>query len=194
MTTRNEQEMARAFRAMNRYFMVPLWRSGLGKLLNIWPEVGGRIMVIVHRGRRSGRTYTTPVNYAPVDGELYCLAGFGGTSDWYKNLIATPQCEVWLPEGWWQAAAEDVSELPDRPRLMRAVLIGSGFAARVFGINPHTLSDEELDEVTKDYRLLRIRRTAPQTGPGGPGEYAWVWHITTVLLLALLLLRPRRRR
>ncbi len=75
---------------------------------------------------------------------------------------------------------------------MREVLIASGFAARAVGIDPFTMSDAEIERLTADYRVIHIRRTAARTGPGGPGELAWIWPLATVLLLPLALRRRRR--
>jgi hypothetical protein len=76
---------------------------------------------------------------------------------------------------------------------MRQVLIGSGFAARLAGIDPQKMSNEELAPLTQSYRLVRIRLVAPRTGAGGPGDLAWVWPLATSVLLGMLLLRRRRR-
>jgi deazaflavin-dependent oxidoreductase (nitroreductase family) len=152
--------------------------------------VSGRILVLVHKGRKSGLVRRTPLNYAVVDGELYVTAGFGAVSDWYRNVQTDPRVEVWLPDGWWTAVAEEVGDRPDRRRLLRAVLVGSGFAAHAFGVNPR-LPDERLDELTAKYRILRLRRTGARTGAGGPGDLAWVWPLATTLLLRR---RCRRRR
>ena len=100
--------------------------------------------------------------------------------------------EIWLPDGWWAGVAEDISNAENRLFLMREVLIGSGFAAYAAGINPKTITDEELAAVTAEYRLLHIRRTQARTGPGGPGELAWVWPVATMLLLPLLFRRRKR--
>ncbi len=197
MATHNtsEQRLAQAFRLMNQYLMIPMWRLGLGWVFKLWPQGIGQIMVIVHTGRRTGLRRATPVNYALVNGDVYCLSGFGTTSDWYHNLMANPQVEVWLPDGWWAGTAEDVSDAPKRLRLLRKVLIASGFAAPLFGgIDPATISDAELAEATASYRLIRIRREEARTGPGGPGEYAWVWPVLAMALGLLLLLRPRKQR
>src|SRR5688572_23651580 len=85
------------FRYVN-YFMVLMWRMGLGKMLNLWPQVLGRYMVLGHTGRKSGILRRTPVNYATVEGELYCVAGFGRGSDWFRNILAKPEVEIWLPD------------------------------------------------------------------------------------------------
>ena len=98
------ENLRQMFKQMNK-FMLLMWRLGLGSWLNFWPDVGGRIMVITHTGRKTGLKRRTPVNYALVEGELYCTAGFGPMSDWYRNLKAHSQVEVWLPEGWWRSRA-----------------------------------------------------------------------------------------
>ena len=114
-------------------------------------------MVIKHCGRKSGKEYLTPVNYAVVDGEVYCTAGFGSISDWYRNMMANPDVEILLPKGWRKAKAEDVSNSPNRIYLMRQVIIGSGFAGLLFGVNQKKLNDEQLDTITKEYRLIHFK-------------------------------------
>lgn len=185
--------LRRRFKTFNR-FMLLLWRLGLGGWVNAAPETGGQIMVLVHRGRSSGREYRTPVNYALVDGELYCMAGFGAVSDWYRNLLANPQVEVWLPDGWYAATAEEVPDGPDALPKLRAVLIASGFAARAAGLDPLRMSAEQLRAAAREYRLVHLRRDHALTGPGGPGDLAWVWPVATLLLLPLALFRRRCRR
>jgi deazaflavin-dependent oxidoreductase (nitroreductase family) len=156
-TPLQEVSLRKFFHSMNR-FMVFMWKIGMGKMINFWPAVVGRIMVIKHRGRKSGKEYLTPVNYAPVDGEIYCTAGFGSISDWYRNMLVNPQVELWLPEGKRAACAEDISDSPRRLFLLRQVLIASGFAASTFGgLNPRKVSDEELDKATKEYRLVHFK-------------------------------------
>ena len=184
------QQMRQAFKNGNRY-MLFMWRLGLAKFINISPETIGRIMVLTHVGRKTGALRRTPVNYVVSNNDIYCTAGFGAISDWYRNIKKNPQVEVWLPEGWWQGKAEDVSNHPDRVELLRQVLIASGFAARSIGIYPKTMTAEEIEAVTGDYKLIRIRRTAACTGPGGPGDLAWVWPLATFLLLPLALRRRR---
>ncbi len=154
-TPQQMNKLRNVFHSMN-HFMVLLWKLGLGKAINIWPAGFGRIMVIKHRGRRSGREYLTPVNYALVEGEIYCTAGFGSISDWYRNMLVYPRVELWLPEGKRMSYAEDVSDSQMRSYLLRQVLISSGFAAPMFGINPRKLSDEQLDRVSKEYRIVHF--------------------------------------
>jgi deazaflavin-dependent oxidoreductase (nitroreductase family) len=172
--------------------MLLLWRLSLGGWLNSWPAVGGRIMVLTTIGRTSGRLRRTPLNYAIVDDEVYCTAGFGSISDWYRNIRANPEVEVWLPDGWWVGLAQEVTDPVARLPLLREVLIGSGIVAPLVGVDPHTLTDDALAAATASYHLLRIDRTEARTGAGGPGDLAWMWPMSTVAAL-LLLARSRRQ-
>lgn len=49
---------------------------------------------IVHRGRRSGRTYRTPVNvFEEPDGYVVVLT-YGPGADWVRNVLAAGGCEL----------------------------------------------------------------------------------------------------
>ncbi len=155
LTSAQLERLRRFFHGMN-YFMVFMYRLGLGRLCEIWPAVSGRIMVIRHRGRKTGKEYLTPVNYAVVDGEIYCTAGFGSKTDWYRNLRADPCVELWLPQGRRTAHATDVSGTPRRVELLRAITIASGFAGPLLGVDQKKLSDDQMAVIGKDYRLVRF--------------------------------------
>jgi deazaflavin-dependent oxidoreductase (nitroreductase family) len=186
-----EENLRQGFKYFNR-FMLLLWRLGLGSWVNLWPEGGGQIMVLTHTGRKSGLRRQTPVNYAIVDGDIYCTAGFGHISDWYRNIRANPKVEIWLSDSWWAGTAEDISDDKNRIPLLRAVIIASGYAGIAAGLDAYNMSDDDFDQATRAYRLLRIRRTEARTGPGGPGDLAWIWPLATFILLPLVLFRRRR--
>ena len=75
MTTEQQERLLQQAFKGQRAFMVPLWRLGLGKLLNMWADVGGRSWSSSIRaaGLANGRT---PVNYTII-GEDICISGFG---------------------------------------------------------------------------------------------------------------------
>ncbi len=182
-----EQWLLWFFMQLNR-FMLAMWRLGMGGSVNSWPSVGGRILVLTHVGRKTGKRRRTPLNYAVVDGDVYLTAGFGSGTHWYRNILANPEVEVWMPDGWWTGSATDISDSENRNELLRQVLIGSGFAAWIAGMRPKTDSDQKLAAATEEYRLLRIRRDRALTGRGGPGDLAWIWPLATTILLLILLL------
>jgi hypothetical protein len=157
VTSQQIDSMRRMFHTLNR-FMVFMWKLGMGRMINFWPAVVGRIMVIKHRGRKSGREYLTPVNYAFVDGEIYCTAGFGSISDWHRNMLVNPNVELWLPDGKRSYFAEDISNSPQRLSILRAVLIASGFAGPMFWIDQKKLSNEQLEKAAKNYRLVHFKK------------------------------------
>ncbi len=180
-----------AFKYLNR-LMLLLWRLGLGYWFR-WPQAFGCIMVIIHRGRKTGMLRRTPVNFAMVGDDLFCTAAYGAQADWYRNILQDPNVEVWLPDGWWKGVAEDQTESENGTEILRKVLIGSGFAARVFGLNPHELSDKQLESLLNKYRLIRIQLFEARTGSGGPGDLAWIWPVVTFLLLPILLFQRKSK-
>jgi deazaflavin-dependent oxidoreductase (nitroreductase family) len=50
--------------------------------------------VLVHRGRRSGRLYRTPVMARRRGEELHVRVLYGAGSDWVRNLVAAGQGQV----------------------------------------------------------------------------------------------------
>jgi deazaflavin-dependent oxidoreductase (nitroreductase family) len=69
-------------------------KAGLNRVTrHIAPWAPG-LGVVVHRGRRSGREYQTPVNVFP-SAEGYVLAlTYGPETDWVKNVLAAGGCEL----------------------------------------------------------------------------------------------------
>jgi deazaflavin-dependent oxidoreductase (nitroreductase family) len=192
--------LRQSFKYLNR-FMLLMWRLGMGGWVNFWPEMIGRIMVVTHTGRKSGRRLHTPVNYAMMDGEVYCTAGFGQVSDWYRNMLANPQVEVWLPNGvlrpnsWYGGVAREVHDPAQRIILLRQILKNSGrIVSSSFGYNPWAATDEELAETTRDYHVMHIHCTHALTGSGGPGELSGIWLAAAWVLLPLTILLMFRRK
>jgi deazaflavin-dependent oxidoreductase (nitroreductase family) len=50
--------------------------------------------VIEHRGRRSGRTYTTPVAAQRTAGGFMVPMAFGEQADWFRNVLAAGECVI----------------------------------------------------------------------------------------------------
>ncbi|GMR09356.1 MAG: hypothetical protein BMS9Abin28_0174 [Anaerolineae bacterium] len=187
----SEERLRTTFKAFNT-FMILLWRLGLGSWGN-GTKFGGSIMVIKHRGRKTGLTRLTPVNYTTINDDIYCTAALGEAADWYLNLRSNPEIEVWLPDSRWAGVAEDVTDAENRAEFLRRVIVASGFAGPLFGVNPKKLTNDDFEALLADYRLIRIQRTEAVTGPGGPGDLAWIWPLSTFVLLWWLLRRRKGR-
>jgi deazaflavin-dependent oxidoreductase (nitroreductase family) len=69
-------------------------KAGLNRVTrHMAPWVPG-FGVVVHRGRRSGREYQTPVNvFATEEGYVLALT-YGPDTDWVKNVLAAGGCEL----------------------------------------------------------------------------------------------------
>jgi deazaflavin-dependent oxidoreductase (nitroreductase family) len=50
--------------------------------------------VVHHVGRRSGRSYRTPVNVFRVDGDYVVALTYGAKTDWVRNVVAAGGCEL----------------------------------------------------------------------------------------------------
>jgi len=183
----NEQEkmLQKGFRYLNR-FMVLMYRLGMAPLINCFPTLLGQIMILNHTGRKSGKKYQSGLNFYEQDGNIYCAAGFGSGSDWYRNITANPTVEVWVNNHWHSCTVEEIENNKDNLHLMRQVLICSGFAAYAAGINPRKLSDDALFDAVSTYRLMRLKRVEARTGNGGPGDLAWINALLVMMLLPAL--------
>ncbi len=173
------------FRLLNKSFMVPMFRMGLGPFVG--NPITGYIMVLKTIGHKSGLLRYAPVNYAIADGNIYCLSGLGKIAHWYKNLTVNPKIEVILPSGTLSGNAVTVTDADERLSIMRQILKNSGFASFMSGINAFTISDEELREKGKDMIVIRITPNGIFAGAADPGGKLWLW-LTLLTILAILFL------
>lgn len=71
----------------------PVWvfRARLGFLF------GGRIVMLEHTGRRSGKLRQTPLEVVHSDEGSYILcSGTGPKADWFRNIKKTPALALWV--------------------------------------------------------------------------------------------------
>jgi deazaflavin-dependent oxidoreductase (nitroreductase family) len=69
-------------------------RAGLNRLTRrLFPHLPG-LGVVVHRGRRTGREYRTPVNVFRHNGTVRIALTYGPDSGWVKNVLAAGGCQL----------------------------------------------------------------------------------------------------
>ena len=54
----------------------------------------GPFSKLIHKGRKSGRVYKTPVVATYVDDKIIIPLTYGDRVDWLRNILATEQCEI----------------------------------------------------------------------------------------------------
>ena len=177
------EPLRRFFRILNRFLMVPMFRLGLAPFMG--NPLSGYIMVIKTVGRKSGKTRYAPVNYVIHKGGIYCMAGFGHISDWYRNVTASPEIELILPGGAISGHVEAVEDREQKRILVRQLLKNAGFAGFFEGFNPFTVSDEELMRKVGDLPLLRINPSGIGASAADPGGLAWVWWVVAIVGLVI---------
>jgi deazaflavin-dependent oxidoreductase (nitroreductase family) len=69
-------------------------RHGTNRVTSAFAPWAPWFGVVIHTGRRSGRTYRTPVN-AFRDGDDWLIAlTYGAETDWVRNVQAAGGCEL----------------------------------------------------------------------------------------------------
>jgi deazaflavin-dependent oxidoreductase (nitroreductase family) len=166
--------LLRAFTWGNRTVMLPLLSH---RHLGAWmgSPVAGWFAVLTTTGRRSGLPRRTPLNYAIVGGCVYVLSGFGTRADWYRNLLADPRVTVALPGRELAATAAVVTDPVEADAAMLAVARNCGFALLFEGLNPLTVTADELRRQLAGRPVVRLTAAAPvEPGRHDPGSPWWL--------------------
>jgi len=165
----------RVLRHLNRWFMVPTLRLGLGAW--IATPFGGYILLLRVRGRKSGLVRDTPLSYFVAEGAVWVMAGFGDRTQWFRNLQVDPAVEVWLPGRVLRCRAEEAADPEVRARILPALTRAAGVPGAMIGFNPWSAPDERILETLAAIPLVRLAPVdgpiAP--GPDDPGGLAWTW-------------------
>jgi deazaflavin-dependent oxidoreductase (nitroreductase family) len=192
--TRFLRPLQRAFIVVNRGVMAPLARARLGWLVG--NPLTGYVMVLRTRGRRSGRIREAPLGYVIRDGAIYCVAGYGTSTPWYRNLLAHPDVEVLLPTRRLLGRAEPVTDPAEWLPAYRALIASFGFLGRAVVGDVALLED---DELLAGHRALPVIRIRPRAGEppveGGrfdPGGVGWCLSAASAIALVAALRRLRR--
>lgn len=197
--------LQRGFLLLNGGFMAPLLRSGYGWLIG--NPFTGHLMLLRTRGRRTGLLREAPLGYVIKDGCVYCVAGYGEPTPWFRNLLAEPDVEVILPTRRFHGRAEPVSDPVEWVAAYRALIASFGFIGGAIVGDVRGLDDEAL--LARD-RALPVIRITPTDGSGplisgafDPGGSGWLLSSGASLILVVLVvlvwawfgqLRRRRER
>lgn len=151
----NRSVLRAFFRLINRFIVVPAFQLGWGRIIS--NPITGDVMVLGITGRRTGKMRYTPVSYARMGQNIYCYQGKEMKGQWYLNLLANPKVEVLLPVGRFSGKGEEVSDPLEKLRAIRQLLMTSGLNRSMYGFDPKTAADEEVQEKTRGMPVIRIR-------------------------------------
>ena len=187
--------LRRAFLFANRLF-APALDAGLSPLFS--NPATGYLMVLRTRGRRSGALREAPLGYVILDGAVYCCAGFGATTAWYRNVLAEPAVEVVLPGRTLVGTAAPVTDSTEWIRAYRALLGSMGVIGRLTVGEIADLDDDVLLAAHGSIPVVRIRpgssRDGPlESGPLDPGGWFWLVPSVGSVVVAVLVARRLRR-
>lgn len=177
----------RAFGIVNRWFAAPALKAGLGPLFST--PLTGSMMLLRTTGRTSGVRREAPLGYFICDGAVYCCAGFGVKTAWYRNLVADPRVEVILPTIAFAGLAEPVTDRTEWDRVYPAYARALGIIGRWTLGDLSKASPEQLDDVFRSLPLVRIRPTGLAPGPADPGGGIWAVIQGSLIVLAIVALR-----
>lgn len=154
-TRRPSRWIRRALRAP-----VGLYAIGAGRLL------GHRFLLLVHRGRRSGRLHRTVLEVVSWDGErgeAIVMSGFGDRSDWLLNVLAGGAEEIRIaasrfrPEVRRLEAEEAVEVIADYERRNRlATPVIHAVLSRLVGFT-YDGSPQARERVARSLPLVAFR-------------------------------------
>lgn len=89
-------------------FKMPIiqYRIGMGWM------IGKYVLLLTTTGRKSGKPRYTPLEYVyDKENDRYRVAaGWGGHTDWYRNLLRNPQVKVQVGRREFDAIAEPASD------------------------------------------------------------------------------------
>jgi deazaflavin-dependent oxidoreductase (nitroreductase family) len=122
---RSDRVLTRVTRVVARLHTSVLRRSGW-RVGARW--MGGDVVLLTHRGRRSGQAHTTPLLHVRDGADVVVAASNGGIDrepQWWLNLQADPAAEVEIAGRRTAVTASRVEE-PERARRWAALMATCG--------------------------------------------------------------------
>ncbi len=133
-----------------------LYRLGLGRLL------GRRLVLLEHRGRRTGTARQTVLEVVDADEKsLFVAAAWGSSSDWFQNVAAEPSVVVSSGSMRQVPAQATVVAKPDAARVFKRYVAAHPKAARVLAKTFH-LPFGDANALAEMVPMVRLKIEAGQ--------------------------------
>lgn len=150
-----QRKTLKKWKRLNKYFTLPFYRIGL------LPSLGfGRIFLLLKtKGRVTGKTRRTPVEYHWIHDIIHVFSGRGEQADWIKNMRANPD-QIWVRHGfhWFHATPEFVERHSEKDEILKWYVENHPRAAKMlFGWNPKQ-DDSETADLSPLINLITVVR------------------------------------
>jgi deazaflavin-dependent oxidoreductase (nitroreductase family) len=138
-------------------FKVPIFFYKIGL-----PLFGNFVLLLTTTGRKSGKPRHTPLEYRREHGteNVIIMAGWGGNTDWRRNIQANPSVRVQIGRQKFEAVAESLSDsevaafLEDAMRINpMSTRIWSRWAGESVSVN----APESLVRAAKNFPSYRLK-------------------------------------
>lgn len=145
-------------RVIETHIANPLFRSLLRSRFH-W-LVSDRLALLSYAGHRTGREYTFPVAYEPLDGKIVVVTPVR-ESNWWRNFRTLQRCTVWL-RGTARSAIGTLVTGDERPALIAAYFESHWILGRLLGFDSRhdpSTSPERSDRANRSQPLAVVRFT-----------------------------------
>ena len=132
-----------------------LYKLGLG------PFIGNQVLLLTTIGHKSGKERRTPLGYTyePKVDNYYLTAGWDGNTDWYRNLQANPQVNVWVGKRHFDCLSRFVSE-EEAVKLIQKFIGLNPFASQLLpqiSGKPFDPSEEGLKRAIPHFPMVALK-------------------------------------
>jgi deazaflavin-dependent oxidoreductase (nitroreductase family) len=151
------------------WFMNALMNPLVGAILRspLHSLMSGSVALITVRGRKSGRAYTLPVQYAQAGQIIYILPGAPESKTWWRNLRGGAPVTLWLHRHKLDAQAELLTGAIDRAAIVDALNVyyrrfpASARSAQVQSSPDGTWNAQNLQSAAERAIVVRITSQRP---------------------------------
>ena len=118
-------------------------------------------MLLTTIGHKSGKERRTPLGYTyePKVDTYYLTAGWDGNTDWYRNLQANPQVNVWIGKRRFDCLSRFVSE-EEAVKLIQKFIDINPFASQLLPQitgKPFDPSEEGLKRAIPHFPMVALK-------------------------------------
>jgi deazaflavin-dependent oxidoreductase (nitroreductase family) len=138
------------------------------------PIFSSFVLLLTTTGRKSGKLRYTPLEYLREQETGYpvIMAGWGGNTDWRRNIEANPQVQVQIGRERFDAIAEPLTEEEITARLTKALEINPKSAkiwSRWAGESVSLADPASIGRSVKYFPCYRLKPVPEKEGIGSGG-------------------------